>query len=274
MIIDKLYLLGLARINFTGGEPLIRKEIGEWIDYAKTKNIKVAMNSNGHFVPDCIDRIKNLELLNLSLEGPECIHDTIRQKGSYQKVIEAAEIAQSKGIRVRFAATFNSHNLLYIEDLVKIAHRYNSIVTFQPMEGYQLGSKLKNPLVPENGYFRLGVNKAIEYKRIPKYKNNIGNSLEGLNYFLNYPKVAHLECAFGRIAFRIEPDGMMCPCALLCSKSLSIDLRKTAIEEIRQKFNNIFLPNKKCSCGFCCNRIELNLVWNLKLQSLFETSRL
>ena len=91
MIIDKLYLLGLARINFTGGEPLIRKEIGEWIDYAKTKNIKVAMNSNGHFVPDCIDRIKNLELLNLSLEGPECIHDTIRQKGSYQKVIEAAE---------------------------------------------------------------------------------------------------------------------------------------------------------------------------------------
>jgi len=77
-IIDKLHRLGLARINFTGGEPLIRQEIGEWIDHAKQKSIKVAINSNGHFVPQLINRIKNCDLLNLSLEGPECLY-----KGSF-----------------------------------------------------------------------------------------------------------------------------------------------------------------------------------------------
>ena len=273
-MIDKLYKLGLARINFTGGEPLIRKEIGEWINYAKQKNIKVGMNSNGHFVPARIKEIKNLDLLVLSLEGPECIHDTIRKKGSYQKVIEATEAAQRVGIKVRFAATLNKLNLNYVEDLIKTAHQYNTIVTFQPMEGYQLGSKIKNPLVPEKDQFREAVKKVLDYKRSHQYQNSIGNSLGGLNYILDYPKVPHLECAFGRIAFRIEPDGAMGPCALLNSKKLSVDLRKAKIEDIERTFNNIFLPNTKCSCGFCCQRIELNHIWNLKMQSLFEVARL
>lgn len=50
------------------GEPLIREEIDEWINYAKLKGVQVAVNSNGHFVPAYIQKIKNLDLLILSLE--------------------------------------------------------------------------------------------------------------------------------------------------------------------------------------------------------------
>ena len=273
-MIDKLRKLGLARINFTGGEPLIRKDVGELIDYAKSKKICVWMNSNGTYVPKFIKSIKKLDGLALSVEGPDFIHDVIRKKGSYQEVLEAAEAAQKEGIVVKFAATLNKHNLDYVDDLIKLAKKFNTFVTFQPLEGNRLGSKEKNPIMPDKDLFRDSVNKIISYKKSTLYKKHVGNSFNSLEYFLDYPKVKHLECAFGRIAFRIEPDGRMGPCALLSSKKLAIDLRRIDIKNIKKEFNNIFLPDTKCSCGFCCNRIELNMIWNMKFQSMTEALRI
>jgi len=205
-MIDKLHKLGLVRINFTGGEPLIRKDIGELIDYAKFKGICVWMNSNGTYVPKFINSIKKLDGLALSVEGPDFIHDIIRKKGSYQEVLDAAEAAQQEGIMVKFSATLNKHNLDYIEDLIRLAKKFNTIVTFQPLEGKRLGSKEKNPIMPENDLFRNSVSKIIRYKKSSLFKNHVGNSLNSLKYILDFPNVEPLECAFGRIAFRIEPD--------------------------------------------------------------------
>jgi len=271
---DKLHKLGLVRINFTGGEPLIRKDIGELIDYAKFKGICVWVNSNGTYVPKLIKNIKKLDGIALSVEGPDFIHDVIRKKGSFHEVLDAAEAAQQEGIMVKFAATLNKHNLDYVEDLIKLAKKFNTIVTFQPLEGRRLSSKEINPLMPEKELFHNSLNKIISYKKSSLYKNNVGNSLNSLKYFLDFPKVKPLECAFGRIAFRIEPDGRMGPCALLSSKKLAIDLRRISIEDIEEQFNKIFLPNTKCSCGFCCNRIELNMIWNMKFQSMKEALRI
>src|SRR3989339_1445427 len=44
-VIDELALAGTQYIGFTGGEPLIREDIGEIIKYALSKNIKVRVNS-------------------------------------------------------------------------------------------------------------------------------------------------------------------------------------------------------------------------------------
>lgn len=128
------------------------------------------------------------------------------KRGLIRRCIEATEIAKQAGINVRFAATLNKYNLNYVEDIIHIAHRYNTAVTFQPMECFQLGSRIKNPLVPEKSHFHKSINEILRYKRTHKYRNNIGNSFNGLKYFLNYPDVSRLECAFGRVAFRIEPN--------------------------------------------------------------------
>jgi len=175
---------------------------------------------------------------------------------------------------VKFSATLNKHNLDYVDDLIKLAKKFNTIVTFQPLEGNRLGSKEKNPIMPENDPFRRSVKKIISYKKSSLFKNHVGNSLNSLKYILDFPNVKPLECAFGRIAFRIEPDGRMGPCALLSSKKLSIDFRRTNIENIEEQFNKIFLPNTKCACGFCCNRIELSMIWNMKFQSMTEALRI
>ena len=49
-IVDQLYKAECRQITIVGGEPLIRDDIGEIIDYIHNKGIFVEMTTNGYFV--------------------------------------------------------------------------------------------------------------------------------------------------------------------------------------------------------------------------------
>ena len=99
-MIDQLALMGTRRLGINGGEPLLREDIGDIIRYAKTKGFIVTMFTNGSLVAKTIDKIQSLDVLIISLDGPEALHDEQRFLGSYQNVIGAIDAARTKGIPV------------------------------------------------------------------------------------------------------------------------------------------------------------------------------
>ncbi|MDP8252976.1 MAG: radical SAM protein [Candidatus Kaelpia aquatica] len=271
-IIDKLRQLGLQRINFTGGEPLVKDNIYQLINYAKEKGIFVCLNSNGSLVSQNIQKLKQLDMLILSIEGSEEIHDLIRQKDSFQSIILAVKAAQSNNLKVRFSATLNKLNSDYIEDLILLANQFHTSVAFQPINFYFLKTKEHNPLLAQKDVFVEAVKRIIRYKMDFKYRNNISNSFSGLKYLLDWPDLKPMDCAFGKIFFRIDPNGKMYPCIQQELQEHTIDLTKLETEKIKKKINDINL-DFQCSCG-CSNRIEANLAWNLRLQSGYESFKL
>ena len=68
----------------SGGEPFIRKDTVDIIEYISGKGMSVIMNDNGTLLTEeklkRIARIKNLTI-NFSIDGPREVHDTIRGKG-------------------------------------------------------------------------------------------------------------------------------------------------------------------------------------------------
>src|SRR3989344_3610537 len=60
-VINGLKKIGCLRINFCGGEPLLRRDISELIAYAKSQGISVDLTSNGVLVSQRIDEIKNIK---------------------------------------------------------------------------------------------------------------------------------------------------------------------------------------------------------------------
>ncbi|MCD6412115.1 radical SAM protein [bacterium] len=50
--------LGTKRIQFTGGEPLLRKDIGKIIDYCKKLGILTTVSASGVKVKEKIKKIK------------------------------------------------------------------------------------------------------------------------------------------------------------------------------------------------------------------------
>ncbi len=93
----------LLHLTVTGGEPFIRKDFVEIIDkiISSCGVPRVSIKTNGfyterikNFIPKLIDKHRNTEFtLSISLDGPEEIHDKVRNfKGGYKQVLETIEI--------------------------------------------------------------------------------------------------------------------------------------------------------------------------------------
>ncbi|MBW2984364.1 radical SAM protein [Candidatus Woesearchaeota archaeon] len=74
-------------VEFTGGEPLLRKDVFELIDYCKSKGIYVSINTNGTLINDKIAKKLNADLIRISVDGTEKTNDKIRGEGSFKKTL-------------------------------------------------------------------------------------------------------------------------------------------------------------------------------------------
>ena len=78
-------------VSFTGGEPLLREDIGRLVEAVKRGGMACKLNSNGALVPARIDALRQLDLLQISLDGPPALQDRLRGAGS----AERAEIGRA-----------------------------------------------------------------------------------------------------------------------------------------------------------------------------------
>lgn len=79
-------------LNITGGEPLVREDLFEVMDYATNLGYNWGMTTNGILINDnVIQKMKDTKMatISISLDGMEKSHDEFRGvKGSYNKIIE------------------------------------------------------------------------------------------------------------------------------------------------------------------------------------------
>ncbi len=263
-IIDALKRCGVLIIVFTGGEPLLREDIGDIINYAKGKEFIIFVNTNGSLVPDKIGQIKSIDGLQISLEGLPEVHDIIRGRGSYNEVIKALETAKKHNIRVAIATTLNKLNVDKIETVIKIAQRFDVLASFQPLTLTLLDTHYPNPLLPSLDSYHRCINKLVELKK--KGNPYIYNSLTGLKYLYYWPNTYPLLCSAGKLFFRIEADGRIFSCSRFQPLwqgeriELGIDLCKMIKH----------LDSISCSQCWCVGEAEVNLVFSLKLEPLLN----
>lgn len=90
-VIDDLKKLGVLTIIFTGGEPFLRQDFLEILEYTYKKGLAISILTNGSLIDSGIlNKINkfNIKLIRVSLDGPEKVHDTIRGvKGIWRKTI-------------------------------------------------------------------------------------------------------------------------------------------------------------------------------------------
>ncbi len=259
-IIDELKQLGCQRIVFTGGEPLLRRDIGIIVDYCKEKNLTVGINSNGSLFRKRISKIKNIDSLTLSLDGPEEINDSLRVKGSYKSVIDALKTAKKNNINVSLTTVVSKLNLSYLKDILKIAEKYDVFVYFQPVSmvyGYNEPKELK---CPPDKYKKL-IDELITLKK--KGNRQIGNSLLGLRHLRNWPQPKKIKCAAGIIRCRIEPNGDIYPCGRLVGE---ISSQNCVTLGFKEAFNRLTRVN--CNTCWCFNNVELNLAYSLNINTI------
>lgn len=97
-VIDQFSELKTLYLFFTGGEPFLRKDIVEILQYAFKKKIGISLSTNGQLLnKEILEKIKNInfKLFQISLDGDENVHDMIRGKGVGKKAIAAIRLAKN-----------------------------------------------------------------------------------------------------------------------------------------------------------------------------------
>ncbi len=126
LILD-LKKLRIAFLVFTGGEPLLRKDIYELVEFSSRSGLHTALATNGTLLTEeKAQAFKTIDLrwFHISIDGPNSdIHDTFRGQGSFDAAIQGLRSAIKTGVSVNVTTTINRHNKDHLRDIMVLLIR-------------------------------------------------------------------------------------------------------------------------------------------------------
>ncbi|MFR8104013.1 MAG: radical SAM protein [Clostridia bacterium] len=121
-VIEKLGKLGVNRLDFTGGEPLLRKDLKELITFSKANNINTIVTTNTTLLNDKnIEALKAADLIQISIDGPKEIHNEQRQADVYDKTIDNIKKLKGEGCKIRLNSFIFNSNKQYVPYLINLS---------------------------------------------------------------------------------------------------------------------------------------------------------
>ncbi len=258
-IVDELYCLGTRYITLLGGEPMIRKDFGEIVDYITSKGIMTETGTNGFYTKKWIPTLKKLYLVCHSIDGDETSHDMNRGTGSYKMIVESLKLCKENGIPVQMRAVFNKNNVGSLEYLLKLSREFGTslalaeqaVVKTKDREYAMTNEEIREFWIKVRGFKKQGYHIDKSYALLDKIINypveipydRIFMKGEKVEYEGDFPK-----CNLSRGYCFVDADGFMYPCATLFGKF------GKSIEEGGIKAAWDYLEERKCD--FCRQSIQ------------------
>lgn len=214
-IFDKFEKNKVQSIVITGGEPLLYKNFIEVFNIIVKKKINYTVLTNATLINlDTLDSLAAPNvLLSISLDGyTSAIHDILRGKGAFDKVVHSIRLLVAKGANVNLSSVIHKRSHKSMRELVLFAYGLGvKGITFAFMD--LLGRAKDNKwleLSPEE------TEEAIvmfsELKKDLRHLINIDFSdLSSPNSITNVTTDC-IYCSAGTIRIAVSSDGMVYPC--------------------------------------------------------------
>jgi MoaA/NifB/PqqE/SkfB family radical SAM enzyme len=129
--IDALQVGGMGRASIMGGEPLLRKDAGEIIRHLKRRGVHASLNTNGWLVAERIADLAALDLVCVTLDGPEAVHDAQRHPGSYARVLSAIETLRRRAVPVVTMTVVTPAGIDHVGHVLEVARAHGIRAYFQ-----------------------------------------------------------------------------------------------------------------------------------------------
>lgn len=130
-VIDELERMQVFYVNIGGGEPTVRSDFWELVDYATSHKVGVKFSTNG--VKLDLERAKKLAKnsyvdVQISLDGATAeVNDYIRGPGSYDTAMKAMANLQAAGMEnFKMSVVCTRQNIGQLDEFKAIADRYGA----------------------------------------------------------------------------------------------------------------------------------------------------
>jgi mycofactocin radical SAM maturase len=130
-VLDELERMQVFYVNIGGGEPTVRPDFWELIDYATEHHVGVKFSTNGvKITPDAARRLAASDYVDVqvSLDGANAeVNDAVRGKGSYATAIVAMRNLADAGVSgFKLSVVLTRHNVGQLDRFKAIADEFGA----------------------------------------------------------------------------------------------------------------------------------------------------
>ncbi len=235
-LMDQICQVSKPLLILSGGEPLLRPDIYELIQYGASKSLKMGLGSNGSFIDDIVAaKLKAAGIATVSISLDSHIpaqHDEFRGVvGAWEKAVNACKSLRKNNVLVQVNTTLTQQNYNQIDDIMSLAEEIgveNFHMFFLVPTGR--GTKLED-ISPQK--YEDMITKT--FAKVAKHKLNVRPSCAP--QFMRIAKGMGLDmrqwirgCLAGLYYCRIYPNGDVTPCPYLPIKLGNV--REKSFKEI------------------------------------------
>ena len=215
-VIDELERMQVFYVNIGGGEPTVRPDFWELVDYATEHHVGVKFSTNGvKITPAIAQRLAASDYVDvqISLDGATAeVNDAVRGQGSYATALRAMQSLAGAGFRgFKISVVVTRQNAGQLDEFKAIADRYGAQLRLTRLRPSGRGADVWDELHPTAAQQRQLYDWLVargeqvltgdSFFHLAGY----GDSLPGLNL-----------CGAGRVVCLIDPVGDVyaCPFAI------------------------------------------------------------
>lgn len=243
--------LGVKNIGFTGGEPLLKKDIFQIARFAKKLGFNITLATNGTLVNQ--KNAKKIaaifDSVAISMDGTNAqTHDAIRGvRGVYNLATNAIRLLKEEGITVTVNLVITQKNFMEIDEYIKFFSQRRIPLQLTPVHEYE-----KNEFKVKKALKRIDLKKFRQewYRLSRKHKFLNCGYYRQVPTFLSQPHRLRraYTCFAASASFFVNPYGEVFPCEFL--RTPLGDLKKESLASIWKKAQKIrkYISSSERSC--------------------------
>jgi radical SAM protein with 4Fe4S-binding SPASM domain len=259
VLMDQIYQVSRPLLVLSGGEPLLRPDIFELIQYGSAKGLKMGLGSNGSLIDDAVAaKLKTAGISTVSISLDSHIpaqHDEFRGvPGAWEKAVNACKALRKNSVLVQVNTTLTQQNYNQIDDIMSLAEGIG-VENFHLFFLVPTGRGTKITDISPKKYEDMITN---TFAKVSKHRLNVRPSCAP--QFMRIAKGMGLDmrqwirgCIAGMYYCRIYPNGDVTPCPYLPIKLGNV--REKSFKEIWTNsdiFKALRNPDAlKGKCGAC-----------------------
>jgi mycofactocin radical SAM maturase len=255
-VIDELEAMQVFYVNIGGGEPTVRPDFWELLDYATSHHVGVKFSTNGvRITPEAARRLAADDYVDvqISLDGatPE-VNDAVRGPGSYGTAVRAMRNLADAGMRnFKLSVVCTRHNIPQMDDFKALADEHGAQLRLTRLRPSGRGADVWDELRPAPAQQR------ELYDWLVAHGENVltGDSFFHLSAY-GEPLPGLNLCGAGRVVCLIDPVGDVyaCPFAIH-DEFLAGNVRHgggfTGIWRESELFRRLRAPQNGGACTSC-----------------------
>lgn len=268
-LIDEMAAAGVLLVSLTGGEPLMRPDIGEIVRHIKRRGLICKVNTNGILVRQRLDDLREVDLLQVSIDGPPGVHDVLRGEGTGAEAARGLDLARREGIPCQVVTCLTSATVERFDEVVDWAVRRKLRVHVQLLSGNFVAPDDLARSQPERRRLVEVLDRLLQLKRgLGPRSRAIASSTGSLRKLRQRVLAPGTRCEGAPVSATLLPDGKL----IFCANARTHQAEDATALGFAEAFARLTVP--ACQGCECIGRLRVSSIYDLDPSVIWEVLRL